>query len=133
MPFTDVPNEWYHDAVLWAYDTGVVRGVSETEFAPMNLITREQMVTIFHRYAEYAGYDVSQMASIYGFADARARLPLRQDPIAWAVAAQDHQRRRRRRRQLSPAAGHGHPRPGCGHHPALRRLAAKITQNRFFH
>ena len=88
MPFTDVPNEWYHDAVLWAYDTGVVRGVSDTEFAPMNLITREQMVTIFHRYAEYAGYDVSDMASLLGFRDANDVSPYAQDSIAWAVAAQ---------------------------------------------
>ncbi len=87
MPFTDVPNEWYHDAVLWAYDTGVVRGVSETSFAPMNLITREQMVTIFHRYAEYAGYDVSQMASIYGFVDGAAVSEYARDSVGWAVRA----------------------------------------------
>ncbi len=87
MPFTDVPNEWYHDAVLWAYDTGVVRGVSETEFAPMNLITREQMVTIFHRYAEYAGYDVSEMASLGAFADAAQVDDYAVDPISWAVGA----------------------------------------------
>ena len=87
MPFTDVPDEWFHDAVLWAYDTGVVRGVTETEFAPMNLITREQMVTIFHRYAEYAGYDVSEMASISGFTDAAQVDEYAVDPISWAVAA----------------------------------------------
>ena len=87
MPFTDVPDEWFHDAVLWAYDTGVVRGVSDTEFAPMNLITREQMVTIFHRYAEYAGYDVSDMASIRSFSDAALVDDYAVDPISWAVAA----------------------------------------------
>ena len=87
MPFTDVPNEWYHDAVLWAYDTGVVRGVTDTTFAPMNLITREQMVTIFHRYAEYAGYDVSDMASLRGFADAAEVDDYALDPISWAVGA----------------------------------------------
>lgn len=87
MPFTDVPDEWFHDAVLWAYDTGVVRGVSDTEFAPMNLITREQMVTIFHRYAEYAGYDVSEMASLSGFTDAAQVDEYAVDPISWAVAA----------------------------------------------
>ena len=88
MPFVDVQaGEWYHDAVLWAYDTGVVRGVSETEFAPMNLITREQMVTIFHRYAEYAGYDVSEMASIYAFVDGGYVSDYARDPMAWAIRA----------------------------------------------
>lgn len=87
MPFTDVPGGWYHDAVLWAYDTGVVKGVNETEFAPMNLITREQMVTIFHRYAEYAGYDVSRMTSILGFADGGTVSNYAKDSMAWAVAA----------------------------------------------
>ena len=53
----------------------------------MNLITREQMVTIFHRYAEYAGYDVSDMASLRAFADAADVDDYALDPISWAVGA----------------------------------------------
>ncbi len=33
-PFTDLTQNWYKDAVLWAYQTGVVVGTSATTFAP---------------------------------------------------------------------------------------------------
>ena len=50
-PFTDVKaDEWYTDAVLWAAENGVVFGDTETTFAPDDPITREQVVTILHRY-----------------------------------------------------------------------------------
>ena len=51
-PFTDVPaGTWYSDAVLWAYDKGIVKGTSETTFAPTADITRQDMATIIARYA----------------------------------------------------------------------------------
>ena len=54
MPFQDVPgNAWYTDAVTWAYNCGVVSGMSPTTFAPMVSITREQMMTMFYGYAAY--------------------------------------------------------------------------------
>ena len=90
MPFTDVPEDsgvWYHDPVLWAYDTGVVNGVSPTEFAPDQLITREQMVTIFWRYANYAGYDTSAAANLSVFPDAGRVSDYARAPFAWAVNA----------------------------------------------
>ena len=37
----------------------IVNGVTETEFAPNDNITREQIAAIMHRYAQYKGYDVS--------------------------------------------------------------------------
>ena len=45
------------------------------------------MVTIFHRYAEYAGYDVSEMASIYAFVDGAYVSDYARDPMAWAIRA----------------------------------------------
>ena len=43
----------------WAASIGIVSGHSETEFAPNDNITREQIATIMHRYAQYKGHDVS--------------------------------------------------------------------------
>ncbi len=58
--FVDLKNgEYYVDAVKWANENGVVKGVSDTEFAPDNAITREQFAAIVHRYAKLKGYDVS--------------------------------------------------------------------------
>ena len=33
-PFTDLTADWYQDAVVWAYNAKVVKGVSDTAFAP---------------------------------------------------------------------------------------------------
>lgn len=51
-PFTDVdPDQYYADAVRWAYEKGVTNGMSETEFAPEQAVTRGQMATFLWRYA----------------------------------------------------------------------------------
>ena len=61
IPFLDVDmGAYYADAVSWAKQVGIVKGVSDTEFAPDSNITREQIATIMHRFAEYKGYDVTQ-------------------------------------------------------------------------
>ena len=51
MPFTDLTQDWYKDAVLWAYQTGVVAGTSETTFAPDAPVTREQLAVLLMEYA----------------------------------------------------------------------------------
>ena len=50
MPFTDLTQNWYKDAVLWAYQTGVVSGTSATTFAPDLPVTREQIAVILMEY-----------------------------------------------------------------------------------
>ena len=58
--FTDVDaNAYYAKAVVWGQQNGIIRGYSETEFAPDQNIIREQIAAIMHRYAQYKGYDVS--------------------------------------------------------------------------
>ena len=49
-PFTDLTNDWYQDAVLWAYQTGVVAGTSSTTFEPDLPVTREQIAVILMEY-----------------------------------------------------------------------------------
>lgn len=50
-PFTDISREhWAYKAVVWAYNSGVTEGVSLTEFAPEDNITRAQLVTMLYRY-----------------------------------------------------------------------------------
>ncbi len=68
LPFTDVETgTWYTDAVAWAAQNGIVNGVSDTEFAPGDDLTRQQLVTILDRYAEAKGYDVSASADLSGY------------------------------------------------------------------
>ena len=49
-PFTDLTQDWYQDAVLWAYQTGVVAGTSSTTFEPDRPVTREQIAVILMDY-----------------------------------------------------------------------------------
>ena len=87
VAFTDVePGLWYTDAVLWAAQNGIVNGVSETEFAPGEDITREQLAAILYRYAAYQGYDVSQRADLSGFGDASSISGYAQEALSWAHA-----------------------------------------------
>ena len=51
-PFTDLTSGWYQNAVLWAYQTGVVAGTSATTFAPEKPVTREQIAVILMGYAD---------------------------------------------------------------------------------
>ena len=87
LPFTDVESgTWYTDAVLWAAQNGIVNGLGENTFAPMNTLTREQLVTMLYRYAEAEGYDVSAAADLSGYPDADKVQTYAQEAMTWAVA-----------------------------------------------
>ncbi len=87
LPFTDVEaGIWYTDAILWAAQNNIVNGVSDTEFAPGDDLTRQQLVTILYRYAEAKGYDVSASADLSGYPDAGQVQTYAQPAMAWAVA-----------------------------------------------
>ncbi len=54
--FPDVATDtWYSDAVAWAASSGVITGYGDGSFGPDDPITREQMATIFYRYAQING------------------------------------------------------------------------------
>ena len=85
--FSDVKTgTWYTDAVAWAAQNGIVNGVSDTQFAPGDDITREQLAVILYRYATYQGYDVSQRADLSGFVDAGTISTYAQEALSWANA-----------------------------------------------
>ena len=50
--FDDVADgAWYADAVAWASETGLVLGYGDGRFGPKDDLTREQILTILHRWA----------------------------------------------------------------------------------
>ena len=54
--FKDVAEDaWYCEAVRWAADKGYVAGYSASEFAPDDLVTREQLATILYAYEKDKG------------------------------------------------------------------------------
>lgn len=50
MKFRDVnKNNWYYEGVKYAVDTGLMTGISETEFAPNKPLTRAEFATVLMR------------------------------------------------------------------------------------
>ena len=63
-PFSDInENSWYADAVAWGYENKIISGISETEFAPNDYITREQIATILYRYAKYKNVNIDNIVN----------------------------------------------------------------------
>ena len=48
-PFTDVEKNDYYDAILWAVENGITKGVATDKFAPNQTCTRAQGVTFLYR------------------------------------------------------------------------------------
>ena len=85
--FDDIAGSYYTDAVAWAYSNGIVNGVSATKFAPDRIVTRQEAVTIFHRYC--VGGNVSSVGQgdeLDGFADRDSVAGFAVDAFAWAVS-----------------------------------------------
>ena len=47
--------EWYADAVVWATENEITTGMTETTFAPEQLITRGEMAVFIYRYVQLIG------------------------------------------------------------------------------
>lgn len=83
--FSDVPAGHYcYSAAAWASRNGIVNGMTSTTFAPDSNITREQLVTILYRYAQYLGYSTTG-SSLYGFTDASSVSSYATNAMSWAV------------------------------------------------
>jgi len=73
--YADVPEgEFYSDAVMWAKNNGIVTSVGTNEnyedlFAPTRAITRQELATMFVRYAEYRFVITEKQADLSGFKD----------------------------------------------------------------
>ena len=48
-PFSDVKNEWFKESVLFVYNNGLMEGTGDHIFAPEDVTTRAQMVTVLYR------------------------------------------------------------------------------------
>jgi len=53
--FTDLENHWAKNYVMAAYDLGVIKGATETEFKPDDLITRAEFCKILSKVITLSG------------------------------------------------------------------------------
>ncbi len=80
LPFTDVKEgDWFHDAVRYVYDNGLMDGVGDGQFAPNATTTRAQLVTILYRLAGEPA-----VSGDVGFTDVESGLWYT-NAVAWAA------------------------------------------------
>lgn len=87
-PFTDVPGGmWYSDAIAWAYEKGIVNGISETTFGVNDNVSRQQLMVMLLRFANYKGYATTQAGDLSAFSDVDQIADYAQAAVNWAVGA----------------------------------------------
>ena len=83
----DIPKgAWYETAVQWAASEGIVKGYTNSTFQPNRAVTREELVTMFYRFADYLGYNVNKADSLSAFKDADKIQNYAKDAMKWAVS-----------------------------------------------
>ncbi len=72
--------------IAWANKNGIIEGYSDTEFGTGDAITREQLVAVLYRLAQYeAKADVTVSDKLKSFADHNTIAQWAELPMAWAV------------------------------------------------
>ena len=80
IPFTDVTkDDYFYDAVTWAYVNKIANGTSETEFSPMATCTRGQVITFIWR-----AYGCRKPTSDFSIADVK-KSAYCYEAICWAI------------------------------------------------
>ena len=86
MKFNDISREQYYtDAVIWATENGIVNGVAESEFAPQNNVTREQLVAMLYRYVKTTGSISEESMNLSAYDDNTMISDYAREAFGWAV------------------------------------------------
>lgn len=80
---------YYAKAVVWGQQNGIIKGYSDTRYAPDQDILREQIAAIMHRFAKYKGYDVSvgERTDIRSYSDYGSISGYAIPSLQWAVGS----------------------------------------------
>lgn len=70
IPFDDVEEgKYYTPYIIWAQEKGVVSGKSESEFAPRDPVTRQEICVIFMAFVDYKDLALAEVNPAPVFAD----------------------------------------------------------------
>lgn len=84
--FYDVKlSDYFHDAVTWAGDCGITRGMDEGRFCPEEKVTRGQFMTFLMRYAEFVDGKKVSLARKNVFTDIK-RGDYYFEAVLWALS-----------------------------------------------
>ncbi len=75
---------WYSKPVAWAAAKGILKG-TEAGYEPEGKITREQLITMLYRYADFLGRDTSISASLSAYQDSPKISAWALDAMGWAL------------------------------------------------
>ena len=87
--FKDVKSDhWYYGAVAWAYNEGIVSGITENNFSPNTLLNRAQLAVIMYNYMSKS-YEVEvNDRALDGFSDKPKVDYWYYDAMKYAVSAE---------------------------------------------
>lgn len=86
--YTDVLDDtWYSNAIVWVSTEGLIEDYGNNLFGPNDVMTREQIATIFYRYAQYEKMDTTISSELTSFSDADKVSAWAVEGMEWAVAA----------------------------------------------
>ena len=81
-PFKDVvKGAYYYNAVLWAYNKGIVTGKGAGKFAPNDNVSRQEIAAFIYRYAGKP----TATGSLLGFSDYKSVASYATDAMKWAT------------------------------------------------
>lgn len=84
--FVDVsPTSYYYDAMSWAQENGVVDGTTPTTAEPERDITRQELITMLYRYANFRGFNTDATADLSGFSDSNLVAEWARQTVQWSV------------------------------------------------
>lgn len=72
LPFSDAPavGSWSRDALIWAYENGIIKGYGDTTVRPEREISRAELGCMTARYLKFAGKDLADIDdALSGFSD----------------------------------------------------------------
>lgn len=85
-PFVDVrETDWFYPGVLFAYNSDIIRGQTETIFAPNASASRQDMITMLYRMVVSAGLKAETKGNLNQFADGSKVAPYARQAMSWAV------------------------------------------------
>ena len=84
----DPQAEWYLEAVKWAYAEGIIKGTSATTFAPNQMVSRQEMATMFYRFSKAMGDETSAKGDLSNFSDGKAVADWAEEAMNWAVGVE---------------------------------------------
>lgn len=87
VTFSDVAvSALYYDAVEWAASNGIAAGYGDGAFGVNDEVARQQMVTMFQRYAKYKDRYTDSVSDLSTYADASDVADWALGAVGWAVS-----------------------------------------------